>query len=197
MKPKARPSGAIAALVVCGVAVVALCMGGLGGAVVGAVTNEGPSGPTAPPELPARFPGPDLFYLPSVNADVFETWLTVENEFACEEDPEDPVMWTDAAHILTCHDDGYYATLDVEFDEPDQVRYIRATCHLGPAANEDYCRTYLSLVLDTTFVDLPEFREEARIWGDENADNNSYTILGGMLITMRLDSRVLTVLPDL
>lgn len=195
MKPKARPSGPIAALVVCGVALVALCAGGAVGAVTGAVTNEGPAGPTAPPEVPAAFPGPDLFYLPSVTADIFESWLTVDNDFDCEHDPEDPIMWTDAEHVLSCHDDGYYATLDVEFDESDQVRFVRASCELGVRADEEYCRTYLSLVLDTTFQQLPEFRDEARVWGEENADNNAHIVLGGMLITMQLDFRTLTVTP--
>jgi hypothetical protein len=197
MKPKARPSGPIAALVVCGVAVVALCAGGVAGAVTGAAISEGPTGPTAPPEVPTAFPGPDLFYLPSVTADFFESWLTVDNDFDCERDAENPVMWTDAEHVLSCHDDPYYATLDVEFDGPDQVRYVRAMCDQGPRAGEDYCRTYLSLVLDTAFQAIPELREEARVWGEDNVDNDAHVVLGEMLIVMERDVyRVLTIVPN-
>lgn len=195
MKPKARPSGLIATLIVAGVIILALCCGGAAGAIVGAATEEGPTGPSAPPALPEAFPRVDQRYLPGVRVDTFESWLTVDNDFDCEHDPPDFVNRVSTKHLLWCRGPGSYAHLDIEFDELDQVAEIKANCNLGPGADEEYCRTYIGLVLETTFVEAPELQGEARAWGEENADNNAQTVIGGMSISTRLDRRAVRVVP--
>lgn len=180
-----RPAGPVAALVVGGAVVLALCVGGGGGSIAGIATG-GPSGPTAPPELPAAFPGADQGYLPDVTVDRLESWMTVDNDFVCEEEDDELARWTDAEFELQCRNDTSNAYLDIEYDDRDSVREVRGSCTPGPSTTAEYCQDFFSILAHTVLAEQPELQEEAQRWGEENADNNAHTVIGGMVLSISL-----------
>lgn len=179
-----------------GVLLPALLLGGVLGGVTGLVTTEVP-GSTTPPAFAADFPGGDQQYLPSVTLSmIVDDWMKKANSWKCTQEAGDPDAWSRAKRRTTCEppDGRGDMYVDIEYDSPDKVKVVEATCRLGNYTRA--CTTLFSTMADAVFIGRPKLRKSVAAWAKKNADSERHTIIGGVRLQANLEPHGLRITPE-
>jgi hypothetical protein len=185
------------------VATGALVAGGLVGGGVGAaaaLASAEPHGPGAPPPV-AGLPNGNQRYLPGVKVSaISDGWLKQKNKWTCEPDDSKHSPASGAKNQLDCTapgDSSYLFNVEIEYDDETHVRAVDADCAPVIKPGNPYCTsTFGNLAELIVSFSHPDLQKQAQDWGNQNADSDNSTTIGGVRLTVTLDPHYLEATPD-
>jgi hypothetical protein len=180
------------------VPLLALALGGLFGAAVGAGVATATThrhGPAEPPPLAADFPDASKQYLPGVTVSMIsQEWLVKANKWTCGPSENKPPAGAKKQMECTAPGDQKNDVyVDIAYDAEDKVRLATAWCHYKPGANA--CKTLFGAFADAVLIPQQELRQQGYDWASENADSDESTVIGGIRFEASLSPHTIDAMP--